>query len=181
VFPFIKEIEEEVHQGTVTSSKINFIPFKDLGNKDGSFPRKDLHLRTVDKAFRSELELEINLLGLIKANGRAGSGTTDQRKMDSWVNRGNGELHSRVFFSERFQKSIGGSTIPSQDTMFHLVEGKTEAPDLIHHTIEKSGNLPDRLLETQLDHTVNHSRIVNINPEGKPLIPFLKGVKIEGL
>ena len=132
------------------------------------------------KLSAGELELKIDLIGLVKANGRAGSGTTDQCKMNSWIKRKDDKLQPWIFSSKRFQESIGVSPISSKDAMFHLVKGKTKAPNLIHHTIEKSAKLLDRLLEAQFDHTVNHSRIVNINPEGKPLIPFLKGVKIEG-
>jgi hypothetical protein len=96
--------------------------------------------------------------------------------MDSWINREDGKLHSWVFFSEWFQESIGVSTIPTKDTMFHLVEGKPKASNLVPHTIEKSRNLLDRFLETQFDHPVNHRCIVNINPERESMIPFLKGM-----
>ena len=72
------------------------------------------------------------------------------------------------------------SPISSKNAMFHVVKEETKAPDLIHHTIEKSAKFLDRYLEAKFNHPMNHSRIVNINPEGKPLIPFLKGVKIEG-
>lgn len=65
--------------------------------------------------------------------------------------------------------------------MFHVIKGEMKAPDLIHHTIEKSTKFLDRHFETKFNDSVNHGRIVNIDPEGKFLIPFSKGAKIEGL
>jgi hypothetical protein len=68
---FVKVVQEGIKKGSITSSEINFVPFEDPRNENGFFLGKDLHLRAVDEAHGSELELEIDLCRLIKANGRA--------------------------------------------------------------------------------------------------------------
>jgi hypothetical protein len=63
--------------------------------------------------------------------------------------------------------------------VFHLIQGESKLPNFIDHPIEKTGGLLNRLLEAQFDDPVNHSGVVNIDPECEPLTPVFQGTKIQ--
>lgn len=69
--PFVKVVQEGLQERSVSSSKIDLIPFEDHGEEDRPFLRKDFHLGAVDEALGSKLKLEIDLLRFIKADGWA--------------------------------------------------------------------------------------------------------------
>ena len=84
---FVKELEKGVDKPIPRSSKIRLIPFKDHRDGDKAFLRENPYLRTVDKAFCGQLELEMDLRCLIKTDRRAGPSPADQGEMDPWIHR----------------------------------------------------------------------------------------------
>jgi hypothetical protein len=74
---------------------------------------------------------------------------------------------------------IGGPLVATQDSMLDLVQGEMEISNLIGHAFKKTAAFLNRRLKAQLNDSVNHAGIVNVDPECKLLISALKGSEIE--
>jgi hypothetical protein len=65
---FVKVAQEGLQERSVTSPKIDLIPFEDHGDENRPSLRRDFHLGAVDEALGSKLKLEIDLFSLVKAD-----------------------------------------------------------------------------------------------------------------